>query len=95
MIRLRRSCPETGWGRWNVLDAGSPNVVVIKYEWQNQVLVTVHNFSEQLQQIQLDPAQTGGTLQSLLTRNVSTAGSGGKHTLGIEGYGYRWFRATK
>lgn len=92
MIRLRKACPEIGWGNWTILETGSPQVLAIKCQWQQQTLVTVHNFSDQLQQIELDPKTSGQTLQSLLTRNVSTAGSGGKHTLSIEGFGYRWFR---
>lgn len=95
MIRLRKSCPETGWGNWKILDTGSPHVLAIKYDWQNQTLITIHNFSNQLLQIHLHPENAGTTLQSLLGPNVSSAGSGGTHTIGIEGYGYRWFSVTK
>jgi maltose alpha-D-glucosyltransferase/alpha-amylase len=55
MIRLRKACPETGWGNWTILETGSSQVLAIKYEWQGQILVTIHNFSDRLQQAELDP----------------------------------------
>jgi maltose alpha-D-glucosyltransferase/alpha-amylase len=95
MIQLRKSCPETGWGDWKILDTGSPHVLAIRYDWQHQALITIHNFSSELQQIHIHPKTAGHTLQNLLSRNVSIAASGGEHTISIEGYGYRWFRVSQ
>lgn len=95
MVRLRKSCPEIGWGDWKILDTGSPNVLAIRYHWQNQWLVTVHNFSNRLLQIHLNPETEGHTLQNLLSSNQSMAGNSGTHAIDIEGYGYRWYRVEE
>jgi maltose alpha-D-glucosyltransferase/alpha-amylase len=93
MIALRKSCPETGWGSWKVLKTGSSNVLAIQYHWQNQWLVTLHNFSKQLQEVRIHTDAPGHTLQSLLGSNQSSSGSG-IHTISLEGYGYRWYRVN-
>jgi maltose alpha-D-glucosyltransferase/alpha-amylase len=95
MIRLRKICPEIGWGNWKILDTGSPSVLAIRYNWQNKNLVTVHNFSKQFQQIGINPETEGRRLQNLLTANLSISGSSGIHTIGIEGYGYRWYQVEQ
>jgi len=94
MVRLRKSCPEIGWGNWKVLETGSPYVLAILYHWQDRWLVTVHNFNNSMQQIIINPGTPGHTLKSLLSNNQSIA-SDGTHIISIEGYGYRWYRVEQ
>ena len=49
MIRLRKQCPEIGWGDWQILKTDSPSVLVMRYDWRGNSLVIVHNFDERPQ----------------------------------------------
>jgi maltose alpha-D-glucosyltransferase / alpha-amylase len=93
MIRLRKECPEIGWGEWTILPTGSPNLLAMRYDWRGNSLVVVHNFSEKSQEAKIKPGVNGGKkLVSLLNKDESTAGDSGIHRLALEAYGYRWYR---
>ncbi|MEO5979167.1 MAG: alpha-amylase family protein [Chryseolinea sp.] len=53
MIMLRKKCPEIAFGTWEILDSGSDHVLVMKYSWQGKSLITIHNFSQEDQQIKI------------------------------------------
>ena len=44
MIRMRRECQEISWGDYAVLEPSSPEILALRYDWQNVSLVVVHNF---------------------------------------------------
>lgn len=44
-IRVRRECPELGWGEWRTLDVGDERVLAIENRWRDGHLVTLHNLS--------------------------------------------------
>jgi len=94
MIRLRKECPEIGWGKYTVLNTGTPNVLAMRYDWRNNSLVTVHNFSEKPQKIRVRCGDVPGSdrLINLIIGEHSRADADGKHTIVLEEYGYRWFR---
>lgn len=93
MIRLRKECPEFGWGDYRILTTGDPNVLAIHYEWRKNALVTLHNFHEKPCTISLEVGgEKGGTLTNLLPGEASHAMPNGKHSIVLEGYGYRWYR---
>jgi maltose alpha-D-glucosyltransferase/alpha-amylase len=94
--RLRKSCPEIGWGKWQVLDTSSPNVLAIRYDWQGRSLLMLHNFSPSPQQFQLNTAtKTGRTLTGLVDKSTITAGPDGKFPVQLRDYGYNWFRLNQ
>jgi maltose alpha-D-glucosyltransferase/alpha-amylase len=93
VIRLRKECPEFGWGTYKTLRTGDSSVLAIHYEWRNNSLVTIHNFHERSKSITLDiGGKEGARLVNLFAGEHSQAGPGGKHKIVIEGYGYRWYR---
>ena len=93
MIRLRKECPEIGWGRWKILRTGSPQVLAIRYDWRGNSIVVVHNFSEKPQEVRVTPGVEGGdTLANLLVAEESRGDRRGTHRLSLEEYGYRWYR---
>ena len=92
-IRLRKECPELGWGDYKVLHTGQANVLGIRYDWRNNSLVILHNFHEKPRSVVLEVEGEGGhTLTNLLPGESSPAMSNGKHKIVLEGYGYRWYR---
>jgi maltose alpha-D-glucosyltransferase / alpha-amylase len=93
MIRLRKECPEIGWGDWKILPTGSPSVLALRYDWRGNSLVVVHNFDERSQEVQIKPGVDGGqNLVSLLVQDASEADQNGIHRIALEAYGYRWYR---
>jgi maltose alpha-D-glucosyltransferase / alpha-amylase len=95
IIRMRKEVPEVGWGDFKVIAAGDPAVLVIRYDWRNNSVLFVHNMHEQPREISFAtglPDETGRLLVNLLSEDHSHASERGRHTLILEGYGYRWYR---
>jgi maltose alpha-D-glucosyltransferase/alpha-amylase len=93
MIRLRKECPEIGWGDWQALDTGSSKVLAMRYDWGGNSLVTIHNFDEKSQEIKVTPGvPRGDRLVNLMVEEESRATRTGVHRIGLESYGYKWFR---
>ena len=93
MIRLRKECPEIGWGEWTLLRTGAPEVLAIRYDWRGNSVLVVHNFSEQAHELRLRPGVEGGErLVDLIDNAESDADESGAHRVFLEPYGYRWFR---
>ncbi|RAJ92481.1 maltose alpha-D-glucosyltransferase/alpha-amylase [Larkinella arboricola] len=96
LSRLRKDCPEIGWGQWELIDSGSPNVLAIRYDWEGQSLLILHNFKPDPQKLRFDPEKKNGrTLVSLLDKTESKAENDGKFPIQLRGYGYNWYRLTK
>jgi maltose alpha-D-glucosyltransferase/alpha-amylase len=91
MIRLRKQCPEIGWGDWRIVPTGSSAVLAIEYRWRGSTIVCVHNLADEPREAKLDLGL--GTLANLVDAEQIEAGDGGLHDFVIEPYGYRWFRA--
>jgi len=93
IIRLRKECPEIGWGSFKVLETGDRRVLALRYEWRNNSVITIHNFHEKPSTVKIDAGgQEGMLLENLFAGEHSHAGPNGKHTLVLEAYGYRWYR---
>ncbi|GAB3165412.1 alpha-amylase family protein [Telluribacter humicola] len=95
LIRLRKECPEIGWGEWEILDTGEPKILGMIYTWQRSSLVVLHNFDEKAHEIMLKVDQAHqNKLIDLMKDNESVAEEGKTHRITMEAYGYRWFRAS-
>jgi maltose alpha-D-glucosyltransferase / alpha-amylase len=95
IIRMRKEVPEVGWGDFKVIAARDPAVLVIRYDWRNNSVLFVHNMHEQPREISFATGlagETGRLLVNLLSEDHSHADKRGRHTLMLEGYGYRWYR---
>src|SRR4051794_919244 len=44
-IRVRRECPELGWGSWRTIKVSDSRVLVIEARWRDGRMVTLHNLS--------------------------------------------------
>ena len=93
MIRLRKECPEIGWGAWEALATGSPHVLALRYDWRGSSLVVVHNFDHHPHEARLRPGVPGGErLADLLADEEHRSGAGGEHRIALDAFGSRWFR---
>jgi maltose alpha-D-glucosyltransferase/alpha-amylase len=93
MVRLRKECPEFGWGTAETLATGNHAVLAMHYRWRNNAVVTVHNFDSKPQGITLDLGEPeGSVLTNLLAEDHSKGEPDGKHKIVVESFGYRWYR---
>jgi maltose alpha-D-glucosyltransferase/alpha-amylase len=95
IIRMRKEVPEVGWGDFAILKA-APDILAIRYDWRNNSVVFLHNFSAVPREIWFNVGLEGvhgQRLISLLSDDHSNADESGKHRILIEAYGFRWFRA--
>jgi maltose alpha-D-glucosyltransferase/alpha-amylase len=93
VIRMRKECPEISWGRFTVLRTDRPEVLVLRYDWRNTALVTLHNFSDQRQTVTCGiDAPRGELLVDVFDTHHSRADASGRHPMTLDPYGYRWFR---
>ena len=92
-IRARKECPEISWGRFQILPAGAPEVLAIRYDWRDTSLLTVHNFAGEPRAARVRPGVPGGDrLADVFEVRESRAGAAGEHEIALEAYGHRWFR---
>jgi maltose alpha-D-glucosyltransferase/alpha-amylase len=89
MIRLRKECPEVGWGSWRLVPTRSPHVLAVRYEWRGNVLLCVHNLAPEARQVTL--SLDGDRLADLLA-DEEVRPEAGRFRIELDAYGYRWFR---
>lgn len=93
MIRLRKESIEVGLGRWKILPLRSRHVLGLCYTWENNSLVTLHNFSHEPQEVRFRLADNGErVLANLIDEEELKADARGTHRVMLNAYGYRWFR---
>jgi len=91
-IRMRKECPELGWGEFSVLRVDVPEVLAIRYDFRGVSMLTLHNFSPRRQTVGLDPkTDNSGLLVDVFDENHSRSASG-VHELTLPPYGHRWYR---
>jgi maltose alpha-D-glucosyltransferase / alpha-amylase len=96
IIRMRKEVPEVGWGDFKVIATRDPAVLVVRYDWRNNSVVFVHNLDEKPREVSFAiglAGDAGKSLVNLLSEDHSQANARGQHTLILEAYGYRWYRA--
>jgi maltose alpha-D-glucosyltransferase / alpha-amylase len=95
VIRMRKEVPEVGWGDFVVLRIGTSAVLGLRYDWRNNSVVFLHNFSGGPREIAFATGPAGAPgecLVNLLSEQHSTADDKGRHHVLLEAYGYRWYR---
>ena len=94
IIRMRRECPEISWGQWKPLNVRNDHVLALRYDWDSRTSVFLHNFDDKPCAVRLHvDAPRGDVLVNLLGQNETHADESGRHTIDLEPWGYRWFRA--
>ena len=93
IIRARKECPEVGWGTWKLVPTSSSSVLGLRYDWRNNAVLFLHNFDPKALPVSFAAGSANGAfLANLLSNDHSQADGRGRHTVELEGYGYRWFR---
>jgi maltose alpha-D-glucosyltransferase/alpha-amylase len=91
MIRMRKECPEIGWGDFTVLPT-QPEVLALRYAWRNNAMLVLHNVSGKPASVRLRARDVGDDrLISLFTGDHSSARKG-RHAIELDPFAYRWYR---
>ena len=95
MIRMRKEVPEIGWGDFQFVSTSTATVLAMQYEWRNNAVLCIHNLEGAPREIRIAPQHNNENciLVNLLSSDHSEPNQQGKHTILMEPYGYRWFRA--
>jgi len=96
-IKIRRECPELGWGEWEILDVGDTRVLGLAYRWRDGRVVTLHNLSADPVRVslpgELDLDDVDEIRQMFGDAPGDPGDAGGPgHEIGLAGYGYAWLR---
>jgi maltose alpha-D-glucosyltransferase/alpha-amylase len=90
MIHLRKSLREITWGNWNFIETNSSHVIAMRYDWNEKSIITLHNLSNQPQQVKLKFNDDVTRLQSLINGNIDHIHNNNCR-LFVKGYGYNWY----
>lgn len=94
LIRLRKECPEIGWGEWQILEVREPGILAMHYHYEKSSIIILHNFNAQAREVALKLQRKNEVkLIDLMKVHESIADKKGQHLISMEAYGYRWFRA--
>ena len=87
--------PEIGWGDFEIIDAGIPSVLAMRYDWRNNSVFFLHNLDPKPREVSFRVGlkdEKANKLVNLLTDEHSDADKRGRHTVLLEPFGYRWYR---
>jgi maltose alpha-D-glucosyltransferase / alpha-amylase len=89
LIRLRRQCPEWGWGVCSVVDMGEAGVSGHRTEWQGRSLVALHNLTDKSCSVRV-PLEPEIILAPVWSSGRDDADRPPAR-VELEPYGYRWY----
>jgi maltose alpha-D-glucosyltransferase/alpha-amylase len=94
IIRLRKECPEIGWGEWQIVGVEQPGVLVMHYHYEGSSIIIMHNFNGVACEVGLKLQKKSEVkLVDMMKVEESMADKKGMHQISMDAYGYRWFRA--
>jgi len=91
LIRLRKECPEIGWGEWEILETGVSTVLGICYTWKGCSVLAFHNFSEKPTEV-IIKKKGKDRLVDLMKNEEIEPSPKSQYAIPLSSYGYRWFR---
>jgi maltose alpha-D-glucosyltransferase/alpha-amylase len=92
LIRIRRACPEVGWGKARVLPTSETSVLALRYDWEEETIVTAHNLSDQ--EVEIDLQLDGiDRLRPLLGSDDERTLKEARMPIRLEPFGFLWLRA--
>jgi signal transduction histidine kinase len=97
LIRRRRETPEIVFGDWSLVPVAEPEILSLRYDWDGQTSIIVHNLAAKDQRISFKlerPLRRDGLIDLFGEGDIS-AGKDGSVSLSLAGYGCRWLRLRR
>ncbi|MFL5261343.1 MAG: alpha-amylase family glycosyl hydrolase, partial [Anaeromyxobacteraceae bacterium] len=92
VIRMRKECPELGWGDFEALRTARDEVLALRFAWRGNAMVTVHNLAGKPLTAVLSEKEVGSDKLVNLFADDHSRAVKGRHRIDLEPYGYRWYR---
>jgi maltose alpha-D-glucosyltransferase/alpha-amylase len=92
LVRVRRACPEVGWGACRVLETPETGVLALRFDWEREAVVVLHNLSDRAVELRLEGCDDLGHLRPLYCNRDDRARRPVSEPLALDPFGYRWFR---
>lgn len=93
LIRVRRACPEVGWGACQVIETGETSVLALRCDWENGTVITLHNLADRTVEVRLPPADGLAPLRPLLSDGGDRTPREAAAPIPLGPYGFCWLRA--
>ena len=93
LIRRRRECPELGWGKPTLLEAGDAAVFAQRSDWEDSTVVAVHNLAARDARARLDVGGEGALVDLFYDHEHEL--DAGAATIELPPYGAHWFRVRR
>lgn len=94
LIRIRRSCPEVGWGDWQILETGEPSVLALRYDWRGKTIVALHNLADREVEARISCKNEPSRLVPLFCSNDDRTPYKARDPIPLGSYGFVWLRAS-
>lgn len=95
LVRVRRACPEIGWGDCRVIETAPPGVLALHHTWRDNDVITLHNLGPDPAELRLDLNRAPTRLLPLFGDSPAPEPQNHAMPMRLEGYGYRWFRVAE
>jgi maltose alpha-D-glucosyltransferase/alpha-amylase len=98
LIRRRKECPELGWGRPALLDAGATEVLAHRSDWDGSTIVCLHNLAGRAAtaRVELEDAGPGARLVDLFAEvELDLDDDRGSAHVELEPHAHRWYRLRR
>ena len=92
LVRVRRACPEVGWGACKVLDTDETGVLALRYDWEGGTVVILNNLTDRGVQVTL-PGDDIERLRPLFGDAEDRELRDARAPIRLDPYGFRWLRA--
>ena len=92
LVRVRRACPEVGWGQCTVLETKETSVLALRYDWEGNTLLILQNLADRTVEVTV-PADDLDRLRPLFCSGGDREMRDAQSPISLDPFGYRWLRA--
>ena len=91
-IRVRKECPEFGWGKCEVLETGQPSIFAHRCEWKDGAVIAPHNLGDEPAAARVDLNEREGEHLVELLGELGYERADFSQAVELAAFGCRWFR---